>query len=102
MTELEGKRTSYSTVVAVKQGAAQRMRGWLLAKPVDVPEAAGLGEGWVAMRMDFENRDQARFMVLGLGVRARVLAPAELRLAVAEEINGMLAQMGNEAEISQP
>ena len=64
MTELEGKRGSYSTLVAVKQGSAQRLRGWLAAKPVEAPEAAELGDGWVAMRMDFENPDQARFMVL--------------------------------------
>ena len=102
MTELEGKRHSYSTVLAVRQGSAQRLRGWLSAKPVEAPEAAALGEGWVAMRMDFENPDQARFMVLGLGARARVLQPAELRQAVAEEISGMLAEMSGEAEISQP
>jgi len=102
MTELEEKRGSYSTLVAVKQGSAQRLRGWLAAKPVEAPEAAGLGDGWVAMRMDFENPDQARFMVLGLGSRARVLKPVELREAIAEEINGMLAQRSAEAAISRP
>jgi predicted DNA-binding transcriptional regulator YafY len=61
-----------------------------------------LGDGWVAMRMNFENRDQARFMLLGLGARARVLAPLELRQAVAEEINVMLAQMNSETAVSRP
>jgi hypothetical protein len=54
------------------------------------------------MRVEFEDLGQARFMVMGLGARARVITPVELRDAVAAEIGGMLAQMNEEAAISQP
>jgi len=63
----------------------------------------GLGGGdWMAMRMEFEDLGQARFMVLGLGTRARVLQPVELQAAVAEELDGMLAQRSAEPAVSRP
>ena len=102
LTELEGKRGGYSTVVAVRQGSAQRLKGWLAAKPAEEAEFAGLEEGWVAMQMNFEDLGQARFMVMGLGTRARVLKPVELRKAIEEEIGGMVALIGGAGEISRP
>ena len=102
ITELEGKRGGFAAVVAVKESAAKPLSGWLAAKPADAAEGAGLAEGWVAMRMEFEHQDQARFVVLGLGARARVLKPLELREAVAEEMKGVLAQMREEWPVSRP
>ena len=93
MTELEGKRRGYPVVLAVKEGAAKRLRGWLRATPTDSADVAGLGEGWTAMRVEFEDLGQARFMVLGLGSRARVINPPELSQAVEEEITAMLGQL---------
>jgi predicted DNA-binding transcriptional regulator YafY len=101
-SELAEKRSGYPTVVAVTQSAVQRLPGWLAAKPVEGVESAAAGEGWVAMRMEFEHIEQARFVVMGLGTRVRVLRPLELRSAVEEEINGVLAQMGSWPVISRP
>ncbi|KAA6462146.1 YafY family transcriptional regulator [Acidobacteria bacterium AB60] len=95
-TELEGKRRGYPVELAVQEGAAKWLRGWLRATPSGAGQAVP-GEGWTAMRVEFEDLGQARFMVLGLGSRARVIAPPELRKAVAEEIGGMLAQMSRES-----
>lgn len=102
MTELEGKRRGYPVVLAVKAGAAKRLMGWLRATPSGGSDAAAPGDGWTTMRVEFEDLGQARFMVLGLGARARVVEPAELRDAVAAEIGAMLAQMNEEAAVSQP
>ena len=101
-TELAGKRGGYPALVAVRDGSVPRFRGWLAAKLADEAEGAELEKGWVAMRMDFEDLMQARFMVLGLGARVRVLKPLELRQAVAEEIRGMAAQMSVEPSVSRP
>ncbi len=93
----EGKRGGYPVFLAVRQAAAKRLTGWLAGKPVDDAEGFALEDGWVAMKMEFEHVEQARFVVLGLGMRARVLKPLELRKAVEVEINGMLSQMSREA-----
>ena len=95
-TELEGKRSAFPAVLAVRKDAAQRLKGWLAAKPVDDAESASVDDGWIAMRMEFEHLEQARFVVLGLGTRARVMQPRELRTAVGEEIKQMAAQMRGE------
>ena len=92
-TELAGKRGGYSAVLAVKEGAAKRLTGWLAATPAEGEDVAGLGEGWVAMQFGFEHLEQARFMVLGMGARARVLKPVELRKAVEEEVAAMLGHV---------
>jgi predicted DNA-binding transcriptional regulator YafY len=102
MTELEGKRRGYPVVLAVKEGAAKRLMGWLRATPSEDGNSAAPGDGWTAMRVEFEDLGQARFMVMGLGARARVMKPLELRQAVAEEIGAMLTQMNEEAAVSQP
>lgn len=102
MSELEGKRRGYAAVLVVKEGAAKWLRGWLRATPSDDADVVMPGEGWTAMRVEFEDLGQARFMVLGLGARARVIKPVELRDAVAAEIGGMLAQMNEQAAASQP
>jgi hypothetical protein len=54
------------------------------------------------MQAQFDHADQARFVVMGMGMRARVLKPLELRRAVEEEVNGMLTQMNEEAGVSRP
>ena len=94
--ELEGKRSAFPAVLAVRKDAAQRLKGWLAAKPVDDAESASVDDGWIAMRMEFEHLEQARFVVLGLGTRARVMQPRELRTAVGKEIKQMAAQMRGE------
>lgn len=89
MAELEGKRQGYPVVVAIRKSASQRLVGWLAAKPVEGAEYRGLDADMTAMQIQFEHPDQARFVVLGLGTRARVLEPAELRSAVEEEVRQM-------------
>jgi predicted DNA-binding transcriptional regulator YafY len=101
-SELEQKRSSYPVVLAVRKGATQKLTGWLAAKPVEVSELAAAGNEWVAMRMEFEHLEQARFVVMGLGTRVRVLKPVELRGAIEDEIRGVLSQMSEEAVASRP
>ncbi len=46
--------------------------------PAKVRYAKGPTPEWKAMRVEFESEEQALFLVMGMGVRARVLAPAAL------------------------
>ena len=101
-SELAEKRSGYPAVLAVSQRAAKRLPGWLGAKPVDGAEYPDAGDGWVTMRMDFEHMEQARFVVLGLGTRVRVLKPLELRKALHDEIAGVLSMMSEDGKVSRP
>jgi predicted DNA-binding transcriptional regulator YafY len=100
--EFIGKRGGYQVTLAVRQGATMNLTRWLAGKPVEATEDFAPGDGWVAMQAQFDHADQARFVVLGMGMRARVLKPLELRKAVEEEINGMLLQMSETAGVSRP
>lgn len=93
MAELEGKRQGYTVMLAIRKNASQRLVGWLAAKPMEGVDLGDSEADMVAMQIQFEHPDQARFVVLGLGIRARVLEPLELRNAVEEEVKQMSLRM---------
>lgn len=93
LSELEGKRQGYPVILAIRKGSAQKLTGWLAAKPIEGIDYAHLEPGVIAMEVQFEHEEQARFVVLGLGTRARVLRPIELRQTVEAEIAQLAAQM---------
>ena len=51
-------------------------------------------EGWETLRIQFEEEEQACFVVLGMGSRAEVIAPESLRQRVAEEIRAIARRIG--------
>ena len=59
------------------------------ASPTDPPDP----EGWQTVHIQFEEEDQACFVVLGLGSRAEVLAPERLRLRVVSELKAVVERM---------
>jgi predicted DNA-binding transcriptional regulator YafY len=58
----------------VKTEAAQGMFTWHSARQVGAPDA----RGWMTISVEFENEEEARFVVLGLGTRVEVLEPESL------------------------
>jgi predicted DNA-binding transcriptional regulator YafY len=56
------------------------------------PRQDGNPDGWITVNAQFEDEDQARFIILGLGPRADVVEPPELRERVAAEIAQMSAR----------
>ncbi len=66
--------------------AAADVRTWCLVL-TDAAESAPDAEGWVTLRVDFGDVDEARFIVLGLGAGAEVLEPAPLRESIAAEVS---------------
>jgi predicted DNA-binding transcriptional regulator YafY len=55
-------------------------------------KAEDLPEGWVAVETDFEDEGQARFVVLGLGSKVRVLGPAEFERGIRAEAEVILGR----------
>jgi predicted DNA-binding transcriptional regulator YafY len=80
---LEEKRERYGATLALAAEAQATLRGWCAMTPhVGTAEVA---EGWGVFRVEFESRAQAQFIALGYGMKARVIVPEELRMAVKAE-----------------
>jgi predicted DNA-binding transcriptional regulator YafY len=89
--ELEEQRGKFPVVLAMAEPAARRLSAWCTAQAVAQQVRAPLPEDWVLMRAEFDHREQARFVVLGLGANARVIKPVELRDAIEAEALKMAA-----------
>ncbi len=78
VSEFEALRRHYEATLLLSPEAVQSLTEWCVMKPAKVRHAKGPTPDWKAMRVEFESEDQARFVVLGLGLRARVLEPRAL------------------------
>lgn len=89
--ELGQQMRRYTVVLSLTVAAAQRLQGWCVTKPIEVPAHQTKADGRVTLQAEFDSEGHARFTVLGLGSTVQVLSPAELRLRVCEEIEAMAA-----------
>jgi predicted DNA-binding transcriptional regulator YafY len=46
-------------------------------------------DGWVTLRVQFEDEEQARFVSLGFGPRAEVIEPESLRARVVADVDAL-------------
>ena len=89
-TELEGRRRRFSVVLALAPAAAQMLGPRCPMSPVELPRGAGpIPEGWLTLRAEFDDESFARFVVLGLGSRARAIEPEEFRRTIQEEAHAV-------------
>lgn len=79
----------YEVVLRLESHAAASLRRWRRTEPVE-DDDGDTPDGWVTWRVGFEDEEQARFIALGFGPRAEVVAPAELREAVAADLAAAL------------
>jgi len=84
-TAFEKQRGKYPAILALTGGIARKLSAWYGATSVDGPDGAADLPGWVTMQVEFENEEQALFMVLGFGSRVRVVEPQGLRQRVLAE-----------------
>lgn len=83
--ELQKRWTRYQATLRLEARAARSLSQWRRSEPVEIADGAPPA-GWVTLRTWFEDEEQARFIVLGCGPRAEVVAPDELRAAVAADL----------------
>lgn len=82
--ELWKGRTRYETTLHLAPRAAHALKTWRAASAVQVGEADAAG--WITLRVQFDDEDQACFVVLGHGPRADVIEPASLHDRVAADV----------------
>jgi predicted DNA-binding transcriptional regulator YafY len=100
--EFELQWRHYETTLLVSPQAAESLTRWCMVTQADVPLPADAPAGWMAMRVEFESEEQALFVALGMGARARVLAPSALRDRVGSESMIMAQRAGqNDKSIVQ-
>ncbi len=86
---LRAQKQRFTAILALAPEAATALTQWATMRPVANRNLAR--EGWAVFSVDFESASTARFVSLGLGANAAVLAPEELRQEVAAEIDHMAA-----------
>jgi len=91
---LEEQRRQFEVTLCVTAGAARRLSEWGATRPAEGPSSEGdrngAPDGWVRLTASFDSEGEAKFIVLGLGSRARVLAPEGFKRRVVEEAQAVV------------
>jgi predicted DNA-binding transcriptional regulator YafY len=98
IAEIERRQRSFRVVLGLAPEAVERFRTHvrLAAAGIKTTECQ-VPSGWEVVRAEFDDEVQARFVVMGLGARAVVIAPAEFRRTIAEEVRAMARGMADSA-----
>jgi len=93
----EGQLGQFAVRLRLEPGATRTLAMWSTrwaaeAGP-DGPGADGGPADWVAVRAEFESEAHARFVVLGLGMRARVVGPKEFERGIVAEVEAVAGRL---------
>jgi predicted DNA-binding transcriptional regulator YafY len=92
--ELNRQRTAFGATLAMSEEAVRSLRGWCpLAAADDRWPEMKISNGWRIFDVQFESASMAQFVALGLGPRARVLAPEALRVSVQKDLAAAVESM---------
>jgi predicted DNA-binding transcriptional regulator YafY len=76
--QLQQQRQHFDAMLALDPQAARSISQWCATSLVRDKKKRTTPEGWLTLRVEFENLEQARFVTLGFGPKAQALAPASL------------------------
>jgi predicted DNA-binding transcriptional regulator YafY len=82
---LREKKQRYTAVFAMSAEGAGEMAPWVPLRPVESDTWRRLPDGWRTWAVEFDSAYAAKFVAMGMGGRACVLGPEELRAEVEEE-----------------
>jgi predicted DNA-binding transcriptional regulator YafY len=94
------QRRQYPTTLRLEPSAAAIVQAWCRVRP-DRTDGHRGDHGWVELGVDFDDEADACFVVLGLGARVEVVAPASLRERIAAEVAEMFTRSREGTCISQ-
>lgn len=87
---IESRRRFLATL-RLDARAAETIKTWRMTLPA-APGSEVERDGWVTLRVQFEDEEQARFVSLGFGPRAEVIEPASLRARVMADIEALVVR----------
>ena len=65
---------------------------WRTPKPVEVGDGPD-DQGWITIRIQFDNLEEATFVTLGLGTHAIVVEPAALQERLVHDVQALTARL---------
>jgi predicted DNA-binding transcriptional regulator YafY len=84
--QLDRQREPCVATLALAPETVKSLNGWCKLRPAkDDFSGTKVPEGWVIRDVEFESAGMAKFVALGYGSKAQVLAPEELRLRVSAD-----------------
>jgi predicted DNA-binding transcriptional regulator YafY len=89
--ELQKGRTRFEATLRLEPRSAESLKTWRTTSPLPATQGSD-PEGWVVLRVQFDDEEQARFFVLGLGPRVDVIEPESLRDRVAADLAAAMAR----------
>jgi predicted DNA-binding transcriptional regulator YafY len=92
--ELSESRKRFPATLEVEPNAARSILTWHSARQLDSPGA----EGWIPINLEFENEEEARFVVLGLGTSVRVVQPKSLVRYLRKQVAELDARLRSEVD----
>ena len=88
--QLQEQRKNFEAIVAVDLRAAQSLRSWCVTEPIKGKSPKTVPKEWLTLKVQFEEEEQARFILLGFGPRAQVLEPTSLRERILADARATL------------
>ena len=85
-------RQRYRATLRLEPQAADKLKAWRMCAPAPT-DGAACPDGWMTLAVQFEDEEQALFVVLGFGPRAQVVDPPSLRDRVAADVAALVKQM---------
>lgn len=83
--ELSDTWKGFPATLRLEPRSVKWMTTWHCAKQVGTADA----KGWITINLEFENEEEARFVVLGLGTRVEVVEPKSLLSYLRKEVTDL-------------
>lgn len=93
-------RPRYEALLRLEPRTAATMKSWGCFSNAKTAQDVS-PDGWITMNAQFEDEDQACFIVLGLGPRAEVVQPPKLRERVAADIAQLIEKSAFVPEVQK-
>jgi len=84
----------FEAILRLESRAARTMKMWhptTVASDALPPPSTGRGEPWTTLRVQFDDEEQAVFIVLGMGARVEVVGPESLKQRIDAELRAMVS-----------
>jgi predicted DNA-binding transcriptional regulator YafY len=86
----------FEAILRLDPRAARTMKMWHPTAVVAAPSPQALSrETWTTLRVQFDDEEQALFIVLGMGSRVEVVAPESLKKQLHRELSAMVSLLNS-------